>query len=182
MIRLPVFAGFVATLLTMCWLNLRWLEQPLDLSAILSDKPATVAGLDGAGPVPDGALPDLRGGTTEALLRPLFHADRRPFAPPPVETAAPVAEAEMLPEPVAEPQPVAAPLERPQVRLAGVSLSGATRRALLGAADGAEMRWYLQGETVGGWVVAAIGREAVTLASGEQSVMLPLYPSSAPGQ
>lgn len=181
MTRLPLFAGFVVTLLAMGWLNLRWLEQPLDLSAIASDKPATVADLD-AGPVPDGTVPGLRSGTAEALLRPLFHADRRPFTPPPVAAAAPPADAEMPPELVAEPEPAAVPLPPPEVRLAGVSLSGAARRALLGAADGAEMRWYVLGETVGGWVVAAISKEAVTLASGERSVLLPLYPSSTPGQ
>jgi hypothetical protein len=171
--------GIVLALLAMGWLNLHWLERPLDLSPIISDKPASVASLDGASHAPDGALPGLRDGMAEALLRPLFHTSRRPFTPPPVEIVAAPAEAEAPPpEPFSEPVPTADLSSRPELSLSGISLSGTARRALLGAAGGNDIRWYAQGDTIAGWVVAAISKEAVTLASGERRLTLSLYPLS----
>jgi len=180
--RLSALAGIVAALLAMGWLNLRWLDRPLNLSPIVSERPAPATGLDGAPQEPAGSVPELRAGMTEALLRPLFHANRRPFTPPPVEAAAPPPEVEVPPlEALAEPEQLPAPQARPELRLAGVSLSGTARRALLGSSGGSEMRWYSQGDSVDGWVVASITNGAVILASGEQSFTVALYPSSAPG-
>lgn len=178
--RLVALAAMAALLAAMGWLNLRWLEKPVSLSPIVSPNASPALDLDAPAEA-DGSGPGKPHEITETLLRPLFHANRRPFVPPAVAVAAaPVVDEEANPSPQAEVDETP-PETRPDLRLAGVSISGGNRRALLGPAEGTEVRWYTQGDDLGGWIVASITSQTVTLASGDRSFTVPLYPSSGAG-
>lgn len=163
-----LLAGMIA-------LNLRWANAQIDLTPLSARTVADNAPADASIADAQSGLPtfDLE----EALQRPLFHADRRPFSPPPPEpTPEPVLEV-APPQPVAEAVPPAPPLE---MRLAGVSLSGDQRRALLGPASGADLRWYAEGQSVEGWTLSDISSQDVHFTNGERSVRFKLYPGAQP--
>jgi hypothetical protein len=175
--RLLALAAIAITLPVLGWLNHHWSKTPLDLSPIVVE---SVLQPDSAGQASDAAASSSeRYEITETLLRPLFHSNRRPFEPAPALVVDPAFDEEALP-PVAE-EEMPMPTSKPELRLAGISLSGSRKRALLGLAGSPQIRWYSQGENVDGWVVAAITHETVTLESGGQSLTVRLYPSSVPG-
>jgi hypothetical protein len=175
--RLLALAAIAITLLAMGWLNFHWSRTPLDLSPIVVERVLQPASAGQASDIV--ASRSERYEITETLLRPLFHSNRRPFEPAPAPVVD-LAVDEEAPLPVAE-QEIPIPTNRPELRLAGISVSGNRKRALLGLASSPEIRWYSQGENVDGWVVASITHETVTLESGGQSFVMPLYPPSMPG-
>lgn len=176
--RAVLLPAIAAALAAMAWVNLHWSETPLDISPIVSARPAgeaAPADATGDGLDPVGATATE---VTQSLMRPLFHASRRPFQPPPpqpepvAEAAPAVVEVEAVPPP---PEPA------PQFRLAGISLSGSARRALLGPVAGPDMRWYEQGDNIDGWTVASITSETVTLAGYDKTFTVPLYAPAGGG-
>jgi len=174
MSKTVVSIAMAAALAAMGWLNLYWVRTPLDLSPVGSEKATGQAEWNDAKPAaPPEPAQELSGQVSEALLRPLFHASRRPFemaAPEPVNP-------EPVPEAIAmQPEPTAA--APPELRLAGVSLSGSRKQALIVAVQTSEARWYSAGETVEGWTIASVTSAEVTLANSGQSITVGLYPSS----
>lgn len=178
--RPVALAGMAAILCAMGWLNYRWMERPVSLSPIVSQAGAPALNPDNTLVESGGNTPELR--ITETLLRPLFHASRRPFVPPPpVEVAAPVVNDEVALLPAAEQPPAVQPETRPDVKLSGISISGGTKRALLRLAENPDVRWYSEGDTLEGWIVASITNQAVTMARNEKTFVVPLYPASGGG-
>src|SRR5687768_4968411 len=117
--RLFALAAMAVLLAAMGWLNLRWLEKPAALSPIVSQNASPALDLDAPADA-DGSRPGKPDETTETLLRPLFHANRRPFVPPPVAVvAAPVVDEEGIPAPPTAIEE-ARPETRPDLRLAGI--------------------------------------------------------------
>jgi hypothetical protein len=178
MIRTPVSLALVAASAAMVFLNIHWWRTPPDLSPIEPNNAVNLSYpqvADGDADQPDR---ELALAPVESLLRPLFHAMRRPFVPPPVEPV----EEEFVEEPPPpleiEPESVVAET-MPDLRLAGISLTSDRSRALIGPAKGGDFRWYGRGEEVSGWTVVSITRAAVTLESGGRNLTVSLY-SAAP--
>jgi hypothetical protein len=176
MIRKAALGLIAFLLLIMGWVNINWMEEPVDISPLVVKKDVT-GDRNTLSRQENPGLPETREEISETFRRPLFYPSRRPFepAPPPVE----VQSAEEVMEPLPVVEPVAPTL--PALRLAGISLSGSQRRALLGAADGTVVRWYSAGDNIEGWVLSAINKETVTLASGNDNFRLSLYPDSHSG-
>lgn len=108
----------------------------------------------------------------ETLRRPLFRADRRPYAAPPpappvVTAPAPVAAA----TPARPPEPKRSP---PKARLAGIVEIGGKMRALLRSPSEPNGTWLLAGEHIEGWQVERIGRSEIELSAGKQRLVMPL--------
>jgi hypothetical protein len=177
MSRLFMSVGIAAVLSATAWLNLHWAETTLDISPIVVKSAPAV--LDANGNPDDVLNAALAPGAdlSETLSRPLFHQSRRPFTPAPVADLTPVVVEEIPKTQSVEGQQRAVP----ELRLAGISISGDGAHALLGPANGAEMRWYSQGDDVDGWSIAEITSEAVTLAIGESAFIVSLYPPAARG-
>ncbi|MCV3243106.1 hypothetical protein [Mesorhizobium sp. ZC-5] len=165
----------------MGWLNHRWMERPVDVSAVISEAGSPALQPDSSLFNGSDNLPQLQ--ATETLLRPLFHANRRPFvAPPPEVTAAPVVGDEVALLAGAESEPPTQPEPKPNLMLVGISISGGTKSALLGLVENPDVRWYSEGDNLDGWILASINNQAVTMARDEETFMVTLYPiSGGPG-
>lgn len=166
------FISAISLLLGLFWLNLNWLESPVDISPLMP-QPSSAPRKEGLKASPFASATDLGESAAESLARPLFHSSRRPFkaAPAASEEPPPVEEVAVS---VEEPPAVA----KPSLRLVGVSVSNGQRRILLGLGDeGTALQWYGVGDSVQGWTVAAISGKAVRLESGVERFTVTLYPS-----
>jgi hypothetical protein len=170
MSRYALLLCSIAILGGAAWLNWFWLEKSLDISPIASKAPAASANRS-----PDGTDSDFAVEVGESLTRPLFHADRRPFVPPTLEPV----EAPVDTEIPVEQQPLQPPSAL-EFRIAGISVFGGEKHALLGRSGTDDLRWFAQGDDVDGWVIASITSETVTLAADDQSFLLSLYPNALP--
>lgn len=167
-----LLAGMLAGLVG---LNVRWITTPIDLAPLAARAAVDNAPAEASVAESQSGLPALD--VEEALRRPLFHADRRPFSPSaPEPKPEPVAEIPQ-PPPAAEPAP---PVLAPELRLAGVSLSGQRKRALLGPASSTDVRWYAEGQTIEGWTLTDISGQTVQFTNGGRSVSFKLYPGALP--
>ena len=105
----------------------------------------------------------------EALSRPLFQRNRRPFVP----EAVPVDPPPNLEETVeAVPAPV---IDTSQLMLKGVLVLPGLTRALIATANNPEGVWVEPGATVDVWTVKSLDQDSVSLVSGETEVQLKLY-------
>ena len=105
----------------------------------------------------------------EALSRPLFQRNRRPFVP----EAVPVDPPPNLEETVeAVPTPV---IDTSQLMLKGVLVLPGLTRALIATANNPEGVWVEPGATVDVWTVKSLDQDSVSLVSGETEVQLKLY-------
>lgn len=106
-----------------------------------------------------------------ALQAPLFRMNRKPFVP--------VVQAAAVPAlvPAAAPPPPAPPpqIDARQFRLLGVSLAGASAKALLITPEKPQGDWYGVGEALSGWSIVAIDQKQVELRNGEEKAVVPLY-------
>lgn len=162
---------------------------PADTSPIAFAPPATPpaqavtarqAGADDAAALSGEREPDAVA-LAETLERPLMRPGRRPWVAPPVAqaaadetgTQAPPATADLdQPPEQAEPLP---PLPEDLV-LVGIIATGAQdRRVLLRTAQHPVARWLRQGESLNGWVIAAIEPASVTFAAHGERAVLDLY-------
>ena len=170
--RRLALTGMAAIIGATGWLNHRWMVRPVDVSPIVSQTGAPALSLEKSPVKQGGSAPELQ--VSETLLRPLFHVGRRPFVPPPPpEVTASVVEEEQMPPPVEVP-----PVVQPDLRLAGVSNAGGTKRVLLGLAESSDVRWYAEGDNLEGWIVASITNQTVTMARDEVTFVVSLYPTS----
>lgn len=174
-LRRVVPIAVVSALTGLAWLNMKWIETPLDLTPIV---PSATPVHQPDSRAPNVAAPwqftDLADGLSESLARPLFHATRRPFVPPVSDQTAPMPVEPSAVEVVEQPEP---PPALPELWLAGVSASGEIKRALIGRAGAADVQWVKAGDTVAGWRVEAITSTAIVLTSGDQRFTIPLYPA-----
>ena len=126
--------------------------------------------------LPDAALADTSMGSTEwseALARPLFSPDRRPFVPPASES-----KTEFQEEPLAvETAPAAG-----QVGLIGVFIHDTGRRALLTSPSSPRGEWLALGSQLEGWKVVRIDTNSVALSSSSGSLTLQLDVDKTPGE
>lgn len=177
--RLPILTFIVACLSVLCWLNVSWLRAPLDISALAVDRVSEAIPAESDSPgSPSVFEGDSGSDISETLLRPVFHATRRPFTPPVIEDIPePEDDLDEL-DPVAAPIDIEPPATPPEFRLAGVSLVNDRKRALLGSGENAAMRWYAEGDRIDGWSVVSVTSNDATLSDGDQSLTLRLY--SAP--
>lgn len=103
---------------------------------------------------------------SQIASRPIFFEGRRipkPHVEQPRQTAAP--------EPISPPVPV---VSADRLRLHGVHVAQAGRRALLSVSDVAP-EWRKEGDAVEGWTVITIDAAQVHLRNGGQSATLRLY-------
>lgn len=169
----------MAALVGFAWLNLNWIETPLDLSPLAPPAAAPSKPLQSASDAPNReALADSQAELSESLSRPLFHVSRRPFVPASPEQEEAQAPVEEVEEVVEQTEP---PPALPELRLAGVSASGERKRALIGEADGPDLHWLALGDSIAGWRVDAITASTVVLTSGDQRVTVALYSTSEDG-
>ncbi|MCR4265790.1 hypothetical protein [Nitratireductor sp. ZSWI3] len=177
----------VAAILVSGLLNLYWLQVPLDLSPIQPDRKIDTAAF-GAPSLNHSATEEseLLSSFSEALLRPLFHATRRPFEAPP-ETVESSPDAFELQGTISEAETFADVQEHPEqvasadIKLSGVSLSNGGKRALLSTSTSEDIRWLSEGDDIADWIIISITSDDVTLAKGEQRATLKLYPPSGSG-
>ena len=106
----------------------------------------------------------------EALNRPLFQKNRRPFVPQPVPA-----------EPVPAPQPIVEVASPPttadasQLLLKGLLLTPNQGRALIATTDAPEGVWVEAGAIISGWTVKSLSPHGVLLAAGGTEALLKLY-------
>jgi hypothetical protein len=115
----------------------------------------------------------------QALERPLFRVSRRPFDPSKVV----IAEAILPPAIPAAPQPSppAAPTapqlvqDSSQLSLKGIAIDSINRLALIATSELPDGEWLAVGAELNGWKVKKLDPNSVTLAAGDQTVILQLY-------
>jgi hypothetical protein len=128
-----------------------------------------------AGPAPSD---DVRGDLpAEALMRPLFHADRRPHLQAPVAAEPLPVEETVAEAPDAVAQEEQAPT-RPEILLSGVSAVGKRKHALLGMSGGSAPLWYSEGQAIEGWSIETITDDTVTVVSQGDRFTIELYPQT----
>lgn len=149
---------------------LRLLAMPVDVSPT----PPRIG--RGALPAADGSLAALDLTSLEhnqALSRPLFAPDRRPWQEPMApETFETFEEPEMTYEPEAAP---------PELSLVGIGIANGRASALLLDPMQGEPEWVAEGDSIARWTVRAVSDRSVTLEGDGGTVSLSLYPSD-PGQ
>jgi hypothetical protein len=104
----------------------------------------------------------------EIVRRPLFTTTRRPYVP-----AEPTQRA-------AEPAPAVPTRPPPNVRLVGVVIDAAKKRALLRTPEQPRGRWVEEGDTIDGWLLRNVEADAAVVALGGETHELRLYPTPGP--
>jgi hypothetical protein len=122
---------------------------------------------------------------SETFTRPLFSPTRRPFVAPKQPEPEPVAEvqppAEPTPEPVEPPPAPEPPPELPppydpgQFQLKGVLQNGENLAVLLATPDAPNGLWLSTGSEIMGWTIVNIDKNAVTLETGANKVVVQQY-------
>ena len=145
---IPYLAVVAAGLAGLNW----WLATaPIDTSPIVPEPLAEVAATADVPAVPN-PLPSLSA-LSETLSRPLFRSDRRPPTAKvsPAITASETAE--VAPAPSAD-----------ALRLVGMMRSGTSaQRALIRVAGSPNASWVEKGGEIGGWVIATINEDTVSV-------------------
>jgi hypothetical protein len=178
MTRLVLVIVIAAAIGALGWLNLDWASSAIDVSPI---RPQESSGGASASAETSGVPADpISDDLSQSLLRPIFHASRRPFVARPMEietepfeTAEPVDEA---PETASYEELTTPP---PGIALAGVNLSESSQSALLGVDGSDTMIWVPLGGSFEGWTITAVTKESVTIADGNQRAKISLYPPMA---
>ncbi len=106
----------------------------------------------------------------QALTRPLFQKDRRPFVPQITPVEPPPA-----PEPVAEAPPPPPRPDAAQLLLKGLLLTPDRGKALIATLDAPDGVWVETGAVISGWTVKSLTPQGALLASGETEALLKLY-------
>lgn len=120
---------------------------------------------------PDSTAIDL----SEAMNRPLFRPDRRPFDPNKIIAVQPTEPPQSI-APAITPAMVTQDSTSPsQLSVKGISVIASQRRALIASEADPQGSWLDQGASINGWKVSAIHNETVELLSGSSSLKLKLY-------
>ncbi len=106
----------------------------------------------------------------EALNRPLFQKNRRPFVPQAI-----VAEPAPAPQPVVEVTSPPIRIDASQLLLKGLLLTPDQGKALIATADAPDGVWVEAGAIISGWTVKSLDPQGVLLASGDSKSLLKLY-------
>ncbi|WP_245525305.1 hypothetical protein [Mesorhizobium sp. M8A.F.Ca.ET.213.01.1.1] len=124
-------------------------------------------------------LPDAVDSTgfAETFARPLFTPTRRRFLPSPKEPTTP---AQMEAVPATPAAPVASAPPAPAPALLGISINGGSARVLLKSAGAEAANWYGNGETIDGWTVSGVEKDAATLERRGKLARILLYPLTPP--
>ncbi|TPM16328.1 hypothetical protein [Mesorhizobium sp. B2-3-5] len=170
MIRILAAAGIGLVAAALAFANVALYDTPVDISPTTASAQRNVRELQNvvAGEPTSVASTDF----AETFERPLFTPTRRNFVPLPDQAPPPVQAATA---PIAPPQPVAiiAPAAAPS--LLGVSISSTSAKALLKIAGSNKANWYGSGETIDGWTVSRVEKDAATLERDGKSERIPLY-------
>ncbi|TPM32790.1 hypothetical protein [Mesorhizobium sp. B2-3-4] len=170
MIRLVTALGLGAAAAALALANVALYDTPVDISPT---RPSAQRSLREAQDPATGLPAEIdASGFAETFARPLFTPTRRKFVP--VADGAPLAP--VAADPVAPAQPVASAAPAAAPALLGVSISGAGARVLLQPAGADKANWYGSGETVDGWRVAGVEKDAATLERDGKSARILLYP------
>lgn len=158
-VLIPYLAVVVAGLVGLNW----WLATaPIDTSPIVPE-PLTEVAATAEVPATSHIMPSLPT-LSETLSRPLFRSDRRP----PTAKVTPVnttADAGAAPAPSAD-----------ALRLVGMMRSGTSaRRALIRVTGTPNAAWVEQGSEIGGWVIATINEDTVSLERNGDKAVLKLF-------
>jgi hypothetical protein len=102
---------------------------------------------------------------TETVERPLFVASRRAPAPP------------SEPEPVVVVEAPPPPVERARLSVQGIILTPEGQRAMMRAEGKPETLMLGPGDEYGGWTIATVTPDGVTLRSPDGDETLPLFPA-----
>ncbi|QPC90771.1 hypothetical protein [Mesorhizobium sp. INR15] len=170
MIRAVAALGLAAAAAALGLANVMLYDTPVDISPTKASAQHSVRELqqDAAG----AAIAPESNGFAETFERPLFTPTRRKFVPLP--DVAPAVQVASDPVPLAQPIVAAAPIVAPS--LLGVSINGAGAKVLLKVAGGDSANWYGSGETVDGWTVSRVEKDAATLERNGKSSRVLLYP------
>jgi hypothetical protein len=175
MIRLVAGLGLGLAAAALALINVLLYETPVDISPTApSAQRNTREAQAGATGLP--AAADSTG-FAETFARPLFTPTRRKFVPVPKRAPVP-AQVASDPTPPAQPVASAPPLQAPA--LLGISINGASARVLLKSAGAEAANWYSNGETIDGWTVSGVEKDAAILERGGKSARILLYPSAPP--
>jgi hypothetical protein len=110
---------------------------------------------------------------SEAITRPLFRSNRKPFDPtPPAPEPAPVLP---QPEPVAVATPAPPPPDTSQLILKGLALNAGKLQALIATPEKPDGEWYAVGAEILGWKIIGLDANTVSLAFNDQKATLSLY-------
>lgn len=101
----------------------------------------------------------------QALARPIFFKDRRPYKPPPPKQPPPMK--------ITKPQPP--PVTKPDFRLMGIAIISETRRVFLLSPEHQDGVWVKEGEVIEGWRIRQITSNTVTVNKSGRSFDLFLY-------
>jgi len=108
---------------------------------------------------------------SEALARPLFSPERRPFVPQAVMPEAALPDVPGAVEAAPRPEPLS---------VVGVFIHGTGRRALLVSPSRPEGEWLRVGSKIAGWEVMRIERNSVALAQSGDALTLQLNVDNTP--
>ncbi|WP_217568734.1 hypothetical protein [Mesorhizobium sp. GbtcB19] len=175
MIRLVAALGLGLAAAALALTNIVLYETPVDISPTAPSAQRNMreaqAGATGLTASADST------GFAETFARPLFTPTRRKFVP--VAEGAP-APTQVATDPTPPTQPVASAAPLPAPALLGISINGASARVLLKSAGADAANWYGNGETIDGWTVSGVERDAATLERGGKSTRILLYPPAPP--
>ncbi|MDX8525887.1 hypothetical protein RFM68_15345 [Mesorhizobium sp. MSK_1335] len=174
MIRLVAALGLGVAAGALALTNVALYETPVDISPTAPSAQRNMRELQ-AGTTGLPAAADSTG-FAETFARPLFTPTRRKFIP--VAEGAP--QAQVASDPIPPAQPVASAPPAPAPALLGISINGAGARVLLKAAGTEQANWYGSGETVDGWTVSAVDKDAATLQRDGKAARILLYPPAPP--
>lgn len=116
---------------------------------------------------------NLVGLLDQALQRPIFRENRRPFNPTlQVTNPQPTAS---LPDQQILIMPNTPPPDTSQLSLKGIAINATKNLVLISSTDTPDGTWLALGDLVLGWKIAVIQKNFVHLEHGEQKVVLSLY-------
>lgn len=151
---------------SLVYLNYDLILNPVDLSALTNDVNVAKEEIHGAEELAVISEGQHRSG--EALNRPLFNVDRRPFLVkafmPPGE------EAKALPDVQQEIAPLHLGL-----KLVGTRNINGVRSALVQGEEGGQPVWVSEGETVAGWTLIKSDSNASHFSQGSHNIVFQLY-------
>lgn len=163
-VRLIVGAAFLWP--SLVYLNCDLIRNPVDLSALTDDVNVIKKEIHGVEEL--GVISESQHRSGDALNRPLFNVNRRPFlvkaVVPPIEEAQPIPDVQ---------QETAPPYLG--LKLVGTRNINGVRSALIQGEEGGQPVWVAEGETVAGWTLTKSDSNASHFTQGSHNIVFQLY-------